>query len=247
MDAFSSFFDSRSRSNWSYDTLKNFRQISPVVQTHLKRVYLTLCCALIASAVGAYLHLLWNIGGYLTTFAGLGTIIWLLSTPPYQEQKRVSLLMTSAAFEGASIGPLIDLAIQIDPSVLIAAFVGTALAFACFSGAAMLARRREYLYLGGLLSSGVSILLWLHFAASIFGGSTALFMIEIYFGLLVFVGYMVVDTQDIIEKAHLGDLDYVKHALTLFTDFVAVFVRILIIMLKNSAEKGEKKKKKRSD
>lgn len=63
--------------------------------------------------------------------------------------------------------------------MLVAAFVGTALAFACFSGAAMLARRREYLYLGGLLSSGVSILLWLHFASSIFGGSTALFKIEV--------------------------------------------------------------------
>ncbi|XWS49161.1 hypothetical protein CRYUN_Cryun13aG0140000 [Craigia yunnanensis] len=245
MDAFSSF-DSQSRSNWSYDNLKNFRQISPIVQNHLKRVYLTLCCALIASAVGAYLHILWNIGGYLTTFACFGTIIWLLSIPPHEEQMRVSLLMTSAVFQGASIGPLIDLAIQIDPSVLIAAFVGTALAFACFSGAAMLARRREYLYLGGLLSSGVSMLLWLHFASSIFGGSTAIFKIEIYFGLLVFVGYMVVDTQDIIEKAHLGDRDYVKHTLNLFTDFVAVFVRILIIMLKNSAEKSEKKKK-RSD
>lgn len=246
MDAFSSSFDSQSRSNWSYDTLKNFRQISPIVQNHLKRVYLTLCCALIASAVGAYLHILWNIGGSLTTLACFGTIIWLLSIPPHEEQMRVSLLMMSAVFEGVSIGPLIDLAIQIDPSVLIAAFVGTALAFACFSGAAMLARRKEYLYLGGLLSSGVSMLLWLHFASSIFGGSTALFKIEIYFGLLVFVGYMVVDTQDIIEKAHFGDLDYVKHALNLFTDFVAVFVRILIIMLKNSAEKSEKKKK-RSD
>ncbi|XP_017619950.1 bax inhibitor 1-like [Gossypium arboreum] len=245
MDAFTSFFDSQSRNNWSYDTLKNFRQISPIVQAHLKQVYLTLCYALIASAVGAYLHILWNIGGYLTTFACLGTIIWLLSTPPCEKQKRVSLLMASAVFEGASIGPLIDLAIQIDPSVLVASFVGTALAFACFSGAAMLARRREYLYLGGLLSSGVSVLLWLHFASSIFGGSTALFMTEIYLGLLVFVGYMIVDTHDIIEKAHLGDLDYVKHALTLFTDFVAVFVRILIIMLKNSAEKSEKKKKRR--
>lgn len=55
--------------------------------------------------------------------------------------------------------------------------------------------------------------------------------LQLYFGLLVFVGYIVVDTQDIIEKAHYGDLDYVKHALTLFVDFVGVFVRILIIMV----------------
>jgi len=99
-------------------------------------------------------------------------------------------------------------------------------------------------------------------------------LLQLYFGLLVFVGYIIVDTQEIVERAHLGDLDYVKHALTLFTDLVAVFVRILVIMvslivkaclmgsplpykffidgiftiifqLKNSAERNEKKKKRR--
>ncbi|XP_058180983.1 bax inhibitor 1-like isoform X1 [Rhododendron vialii] len=251
MEAFSSFFgetqSSASRNGWSYDSLKNFRQISPLVQTHLKQVYLTLCCALIASAVGAYLHILWNIGGLLTTLGCMGSIVWLLSTPPYEEQqKRVTLLMATALLQGASIGPLIDLAIEIDPSILVSAFVGCAVAFGCFSIAAMLAKRREYLYLGGLLSSGLSILFWLHFASSLFGGSATLFKFELYFGLLVFVGYIVVDTQDIIEKAHFGDLDYVKHALTLFTDFAAVFVRILIIMLKNSEKQQEKKKKRRN-
>lgn len=48
------------------------------------------------------------------------------------------------------------------------------------------------------------------------------------------MGYIVFDTQDIVEKAHLGDLDYVKHALTLFTDFVAIFVRMLIIMVSSA-------------
>ncbi|XP_015085714.1 bax inhibitor 1-like isoform X1 [Solanum pennellii] len=249
MEGFTSFFDSQSasRNRWSYDSLKNFRQISPLVQTHLKQVYLTLCCALVASAAGAYLHILWNIGGLLTTMACMGSMMWLLSTPPYQEQqKRVALLMAAALFEGASIGPLIELGINFDPSIVFGAFVGCAVVFGCFSAAAMLARRREYLYLGGLLSSGVSLLFWLHFASSIFGGSMAVFKFELYFGLLVFVGYIVFDTQEIIEKAHLGDMDYVKHALTLFTDFVAVFVRILIIMLKNASEKEEKKKKRRN-
>ncbi|KAL6576674.1 Bax inhibitor 1 [Orobanche minor] len=80
MDSFSSFVDSQfsSRNRWSYDSLKNFRQISPVVQTHLKRVYLSLCCALLASAVGVYLHILWNLGGILTSLGCMGCIIWLL-------------------------------------------------------------------------------------------------------------------------------------------------------------------------
>ncbi|KAK6935106.1 Bax inhibitor 1-related [Dillenia turbinata] len=247
MDAFTSFFDSQSasRDRWNYDSLKNFRQISPRVQTHLKLVYLTLCCTLLASAAGAYLHIIWSIGGFLTTLACMGSIGWMFATPMYEENKRFGLLMAASLFEGASIGPLIDLAIEIDPSILVSAFVGTAVAFACFSAAAMLARRREYLYLGGLLSSGISILFWLHLASSLFGGSAAIFQFELYFGLLVFVGYMVVDTQYIIEKADLGDLDYVRHALMLFTDFAAVFVRILVIMLKNSSEKSEKKKKRR--
>lgn len=47
----------------------------------------------------------------------------------------------------------------------------------------------------------------------------------------MFAGYIIVDTQEIVERAHFGDLDYVKHALTLFTDLAAIFVRILIIMV----------------
>ncbi|XP_020231227.1 bax inhibitor 1 [Cajanus cajan] len=241
------FFNSQSssRSRWSYDTLKNFREISPLVQNHIKRVYFTLCCAVVGAAVGAFLHVLWNVGGFLTTVASIGSMVWLLSTPPVEEQKRVSLLMASALFQGASVGPLIDLAIAVDPSLILSAFVATSLAFACFSAAALVARRREYLYLGGLLSSGLSILMWLHFASSFFGNSIALFKFELYFGLLVFVGYVIVDTQEIIERAHFGDLDYVKHALTLFTDLAAIFVRILIILLKNSSERNERKKKRR--
>ncbi|KAG6526227.1 bax inhibitor 1-like [Zingiber officinale] len=115
--------------------------------------------------------------------------------------------------------------------MLITAFVGTAIAFACFSGAALVSKRREYLYLGGLLSSGLSILVWLQFASSLFGQSAAGFKIE--------------DTQEIIERASRGELDYGKHALTLFTDFLAVFVRILNIMLKNASEKSEDKRRKK--
>lgn len=61
--------------------------------------------------------------------------------------------------------------------------------------------------------------------------------LQLYFGLLVFVGYMVFDTQYIIEMAHLGDLDFVGHALRLYTDFIAVFIRILVIMVSRTSLK----------
>lgn len=65
-------------------------------------------------------------------------------------------------------------------SILVSSVVGCAVAFGCFSAAAMVARRREFLYLAGVLSSGLSILFWLHFASSIFGGSAALFKFEVF-------------------------------------------------------------------
>ena len=127
------------------------------------QVYLTLGCALVASAAGAYLHILWNIGGILTALAGIGCITWLMATPPYEEvsffnfsflltdvicmrivcpcsvclfyvfnidvfalclvirhqRKRLSMLMAAALLEGASIGPLIGLAIEIDPRYVV--------------------------------------------------------------------------------------------------------------------------------
>ncbi|CAM8882908.1 unnamed protein product [Rhodiola kirilowii] len=246
MESFSALFQPQPqpRNGWTSDPLKNFRLISPVVQNHLRLVYLTLCCALLASSTGAYLHLLWNIGGFITSVLSLVALNFTLAVSSRNKNKKFSLLLLSALFEGASVGPLIQLAVEIDPSILIGALVGSALAFGCFSGAAMVARRREYLYLGGLVSAGLSILMWLHFGSAIFGGSMALFKFEIYFGLMVFVGYTVVDTQDIIEKAHFGDLDYVKHALMLFTDFAVLFVRILVLMLKNSVDKKEKRKRR---
>lgn len=60
----------------------------------------------------------------------------------------------------------------------------------------MLARRRSYLFLGGACSSAISLLLVLRLGTWLFGSGQALaFQVELYLGLLVFVGYVLFDTQ----------------------------------------------------
>ncbi|XP_010449593.1 PREDICTED: bax inhibitor 1 [Camelina sativa] len=235
--------DSQSQNSriWSYESLTNFHDFSPAVQSHLKRVYLTLCCALLVSAYGAYLHMLYNIGGQVTTLGFTGTMFWLRFTPSYAPlSKRRSVLFLYSLLKGASVGTVIKVVINFDSSVLITAFVGTAVVFACFSAAAMLARRREYLYLGASISCCMSIFWLVKIASKIFGGSAFVFMFEQYLGLFLFVGYIVVDTQIIIEKAHRGDMDYVQHSFTFFTDLASLFVRVIVL---NMFKKMKKRRK----
>ncbi|XP_048552527.1 bax inhibitor 1-like [Triticum urartu] len=224
MDAFYSTSSAAAAADWCYDSLNKFREISPAVRSHLKLVYRTVCFALVSSAVGAYLHVALNIGGMLTMLACMGNIvlaaiIWLL------------LCATS---------------------ILVTGFVGIAIALGCFScvtniakrNVTSIAKRSEYMFLRALLSSDLSVLLWLQLATSIFGLLTSSFMVEVYAGILIFVGYMVYDMHQIVERAHRGDMDYIGHALTLFTDITAILDRIFIIM--NAGDKSEDNKRKRS-
>lgn len=59
----------------------------------------------------------------------------------------------------------------------------------------------------------------------------------------MFMGYVMADSQLIIERADQGDDDYVTHAWLLFTDLSAMFTRILIILIKQN-EEDEKKRRK---
>ena len=49
------------------------------------QVYVMLCCGVAVSGVGAFLHVLWNIGGFLTTWLCFVTMVWLLCTHPLEE------------------------------------------------------------------------------------------------------------------------------------------------------------------
>ena len=150
-------------------------------------------------------------------------------------------MVAFGAVQGLAIGPLIEAVINVDPSIVLTAFIGATLIFACFALFALFAERRSMLFLGGGLSSALSLMMLAGFL-NLFMRTEFIFNIQLYFGLIVFIGYVVFDSQMIVEKAAAGNTDVQMHALELFLDFVAIFVRLLIILSKNKKKKNEKRR-----
>lgn len=210
---------------------------SSQTQNHLFQVYLSLMLCVLAAACGAATSMYFRVTSDMSMLGALGAmgmLMWISwDTRKEEVQRRMGLLCGFGFLEGLSIGPLAALAVLIDPALIVTAFLGTVAVFACFSGAAVVAKRRSYLYLGGMLGSAVSLMLLLGLA-NMFLRSDSFLLVQLYGGLLLFSGYVIFDTQVILERAESGSKDVVGHAATLFVDFVAIFVRLLIILMRNS-------------
>lgn len=197
------------------------------------------------AAAGAYVHVVTHFiqAGLLSALGSLGLMIWLMATPHSHEteQKRLGLLAGFAFLTGVGLGPALELCIAINPSIFPTAFMGTAMIFTCFSLSALYARCRSYLFLGGILMSAMS-LLFLSSLGNLFFGSIWLFQANVYMGLVVMCGFVLFDTQLIIEKAENSDKDYIWHCVDLFLDFVTLFRKLMMILALN--EKDKKKEKK---
>ncbi|CAH0486742.1 unnamed protein product [Peronospora farinosa] len=240
-------FGTRSSSQWNMATMMKTSGITEDVQQHLVRVYATLASCVLSAMLSSACMVLygperWSLmGSSLVSILGS---IWLCKEPEQNYNKRFCILMTISAAMGLSVSTLVAVAIRVDPSILVSALLITTLVFMCFTGSALIATRRSYLYLGGILSSALSLMV-LTSVLSIFSHSSYLFNLNLYGGLFLFCGYVVYDTQMIIEKASLGDKDVLKHTLDLFMDLISIFVRILIALLNKN--KRDKPRQRRQD
>ncbi len=218
------------------------------IRKHLKSVYSSLTLSLMSATLGAFVHLYTDLlkgGGILGALASLGLLIWLHTTPDdngKNRQKRLGILMGFAFSSGLSMGPLLDVAMMMNPQIVPNALALASIVFACFSGAAIFAPDGKYLYLGGLLMSALSTMFWIGLA-NLFFRSVMIMQAQLWIGLAVFCGFVVWDTQVIIAKRRMGDTDFVGHSLDLFIDFVSIFRKILIILMQKEANKEDNKRR----
>jgi len=228
----------------SVKALFDFSKIDAVTKKHLKNVYASLAISTMAAAVGAAIHLFAGFlkGGFLASLGGIGFLLalGLTSDEPKNQLKRLGYLVGFAFCTGLGLGPLLEHVIAIEPQIISTAFFATALIFVCFSLTALWAEERSYLYLGGSLMSGLSIMCLMGLM-NIFFRSTLIYQFHLYGGLVIFCGFILYDTQLIIEKKRNGDNDFIWHSVDLFLDFVNIFRRILLI-LSNKEERKRKSK-----
>ncbi|CAF4816340.1 unnamed protein product [Rotaria sp. Silwood1] len=197
---------------FNLETLFDFSTLQPRVQTHLKNVYTSLLITTVCAAIGVYLPMIgWLNYPRLAIFASIITSIWLFTIDfnARTQIKCFGLMSTTALFIGIYLSPLINLAIHVDPQIVITAFLLTTIIFICFTLSALLTRKRTYLYLGGLLGTGTSVMLLLSLM-NLFGQSQLIFNVNLYLGLFIACGYILYDTQLIVERAVQGDMNYVN-------------------------------------
>nr|XP_002120665.1 probable Bax inhibitor 1 [Ciona intestinalis] len=214
-------------------TLTDFSQISVSTKNHLKNVYTCLILCMLSASAGAFLHLkgIFAQSGFLSIIVSIGLMLWLAATSHSKENqtKRLCILTAFGGAMGLGLGPTLDFAVEVNPQIIMTAFLATTVIFICFSLSALYAQRRSYLYLGGMLMSCLTLLM-VTSLLNLFMRSFAVFQFGLYVGTFVFCGFVVYDTQLIVEKHQNGDNDYIWHSVDLFLDFINIFRRLIIIL-----------------
>jgi Bax inhibitor 1 len=235
-------------SAFSWDSMMKANDISKPVQQHLSRVYMALFATMTAAAAGVYVNIIYGIqANFLCLMGSMGILMYMHYDHNKEDYlRRTALLCAFGFLKGVGIGSLVDMALYIDPQIVVVGALGTMVVFACFSLSALLAQRRSYLYLGGMISSAMSMIFFASLG-NMFFRSAYLQDFSLYAGLIAFSGLVIVDSQMIVEKASQGSRDFAGHAADLFIDFIAVFVRVIIILMKQSQQNREKDRRRRRD
>ena len=232
--------------DWS-SILKN-NDISRDVQHHLVRMYLALFACMCSSALGVYVNMAYQFGGHTASFfAAMGMLYWMNSDHNKVDTLRRTLMLCAFGFfKGLGLGSLVHMSLMIDPMLLPIALGGTMIIFLCFSMSALIAQRRSYFYLSGLISSGMMMLAGLSIM-NMFFHSTQVYALQLYGGLVLFSGLVIVDTQMVVEKASKGSRDFAGHAADLFSNIFAIFAKVLIILMnkKNENDRANERNRKR--
>lgn len=223
----------------------DFNNLSYDISDYLKKVYFQLSITIMFWSSGflSYPHLEKIIpkSQILQTFIILCLMIPII-VYKYQEKYWKRILLYCLSFsKGTFIGNFLN-SLEINcPGTIRIAMTTTIIIFSTMSLLSGKIKNRFGFYFSSILFNCINCLVLLHLLQYLFDIFPINYLLDfdIYFGVIIFSLYICFDTQKIIHDAsnNLKDPEY--HALELFLDFINIFIRLFLMLVK-----GKKKKEK---
>lgn len=210
--------------------------MEPSVQ-HLKNIYGCVSVSVLTSivtvlSVGVHLQ---DIFWITVLSTGGSTLFFLLlliipDVPDKNRAFRFSLLLNFAGFTGIGLGHLFKEVLKQELLLGVTAFLETSLIFCALSACAIFSEPGRWLFLGIPLTALLFTLIIVSFA-NIVDESRTVSRAIVYLSLFAMCGLVLYDTQMIIERFKRGDADFIGQTMNVFTDFIGIYRRLLIIGL----------------
>ncbi|KAM3221693.1 bax inhibitor 1-like [Capsicum annuum] len=211
MNALNSYF----KRNWNKDDIMNLDEIDLDIHRTLKNVYLTLFGAMLSCTFG----FISVAGGNFTVLSYVASLILLYFTPPGRIIRIIRILfsMLAAYSFGAFEGVFTNYLFKIEQSYALRFFGGITMGIGNFLYEAKTSTERINIYIGFLKYCFVLMITGVSF--TLLDINTALWMI-----IALFMGYLVLFSQEILYDANVGDINFVNCTLTVFFNLPAIVI-----------------------
>jgi len=227
----------------TFASLLKMTPISDGARGHLAKVYSALTVGVFVSMAGCWFQLkVYQSGQPLAALLAFACLMALMSSVDGPKgNSRLACFFGFTFFKGYAVGPLVGAVSARDPGLVAVALLGTLAVFINFSLAAIFARRRQFLFLGGILGSAALFMFVVSIVNTLFLTVPWISDLQLYGGLAMFLGYLLYDTQMTIEAFEAGSRDFLRHACELYIDGIAIFVRLVVILMRRSGDSRRSK------
>ncbi|KAJ7110349.1 Bax inhibitor family protein [Mycena crocata] len=174
---------------------------------------------------------------------GIGSMLGVFYTPPENTIQKHFFWLTFNAFQAATLSPLFFFS----PAILARAGLYTLGVVGSLSYVGATAANDQYLMLGGPLLAGVSVVALSAFAPLVLPATAVRTLaisesIYLYGGLAVFGGFVLYDTQKVLQHARMAEAGLMKRdpmneAIGIQLDVINIFIRLVQILAMNNNRK----------
>ncbi|MBB1383723.1 Bax inhibitor-1/YccA family protein, partial [Shewanella sp. SR41-2] len=194
----------------------------------LKNTYMLLAMTLAFSAVTAGLAMAINIGPMMSLGLSLGSLVLLFVTLKKADSAAaIFWVFAFTGMQGASLGYILNhyAGMANGPGLIMQALGLTSIIFVSLSAYA-LTTKKDFSFMGGFLFAGLLVMIGA-MVINIFVGSSILFMAMNAGIALLMTGFILYDTSRIVNG---GETNYVRATISLYLDFLNLFISLLHLM-----------------